>query len=83
MARPKRYRGMPPRLLRADEIGTWIDISDKRDGRPPKLVDNRARQDYLRAKNPVRWYRMKRDFKWAQRQLLKVGVDPEEVRWLL
>lgn len=78
----RRYKGKPPRRVTDDEVLGWIDISEKREGLPPK-IDRDQWLAYLRAKNPVRVRRMTNDFRWAQRMLLKIGVDPEEVRWLL
>lgn len=50
---------------------------------PPR---SRTRDEIARMierKNPVRWRYLKRDFKWAQKQAVKLGLNPEDVRWLL
>jgi hypothetical protein len=78
-----KYKGQPKRQATQEDLFGWVDISDKRDGAPPTRVTKEQWQAYLKAKNRARWYRMRKDFKWAQRMLLKIGVDPEEVRWLL
>lgn len=77
-----KYKGKPKRRLTENDVLGWIEIAEKREGQPPRLTRDQW-ISYLRAKNPVRVRRMQSDFKWAQRMLLKIGVDPEEVRWLL
>lgn len=78
-----KYKGQPKRQPTQEDLLGWIDITEAREGKPPPRVTTEQWAAYLKAKNPARWYRMRKDFKWAQRMLLKIGVDPEEVRWLL
>lgn len=77
-----KYKGKPAVQLEDDEILAWTKIADTRDAKPPRKLDNQQRVAYLKAKNPVRVSRMRRDFAWAQKHLIRMGVDPEEVRWL-
>ena len=80
----RRYFGKAPRRLRLAEVVEIFDGADKREATPPPSpLDVVQRRDYLKAKNPMRWRRMTADFRWAQKQLLQIGIDPEDVRWLL
>jgi hypothetical protein len=79
----RRYRGKPSRPLNEADVAAWVDVAEERENKPPAQIDRDQWLAYLRAKNPVRVHRMKKDLQWAQRMLLKIGVDPEEVRWLL
>jgi len=78
-----KYKGKPKRQANEHDILAWVDATEQREGQPPPRLTTEQWAAYLKAKNPARWYRMRKDFKWAQRMLLKIGVDPEEVRWLL
>lgn len=84
MAKVKKYRGQSPRRLTEEDVGEWVNIDFRRKpGEPPKPVTVEQLRLILQTSNPLRWWQMRRDFKWAQKQLLKAGYDPEEVRWLL
>lgn len=37
----------------------------------------------IRRRNPARFGRLERDMIWLRRQLLEMGLDPEQARWLL
>jgi hypothetical protein len=38
---------------------------------------------HMRRRNRVRWWRLRRDFGWLQKELRKMGRDPEDARWIL
>ena len=50
---------------------------------PPKKFDTEMIWKHLKSKNLVRAYRVKSDYRWMQRELKKLGLNPEDARWLL
>lgn len=60
----------------------WGDPLDKRVSRPElrKLEDVRQA---VQKKSPRRWARIQRDYKWAEKQMLKLGLNPEDTRFIL
>jgi hypothetical protein len=78
-----RRRNQRPRQANEDEVQGWFNSADEREQKSPvKPLNNQQRHNYLRAKNPVRYYRMRSDMRWAMKLYVKLGLDPEEVRWL-
>ena len=49
--------------------------------RPPSNLATLRKRIY--SLSPVRWKRMQRDFRWMQKQMKKMGLNPEDARWLL
>lgn len=52
--------------------------------KPPR--SQRTTGDIRRAlyeRNPVRWRRLQREIKWARKQMVKMGLNPEDLRWVL
>lgn len=37
-------------------------------------------QKQLRQNNPMRWRRLKSDIKWVDKRLIKMGIDPKNIR---
>lgn len=55
------------------------------EAKPSKRVIN-SREDILafaKAQNWVRLKRLKKDYAWLQLQCKKLGLNPDEARWLL
>lgn len=69
----------PSRRLTERDVDSFLTATGKRPPEKHLLSLDQA----LKRENPVRWWRMKRDFKWAKKQAKKMGYDPEEIRWLL
>lgn len=67
-----------PRPLSGVDITAFIEAAESK---PPRGVPEMRR--YVQLKNPVRWRRMQRDFRWMQRKMKKLGLNPEDARWLL
>jgi hypothetical protein len=49
--------------------------------RPPKNL--LQMQAAVARRNPRRWRRMQRDLKWLEKRMKKMGLNPEDARWLL
>jgi hypothetical protein len=45
--------------------------------------ERRDIRDKIRRKNPIRWNRLERDMVWLRRELLNLGLDPDQARWLV
>ena len=69
------------RDLTDDDRLSWDNaLSNRTFSKPRNLIEAGER---IRLRNPVRWWGMKRDYKWLQKQLKNMGVDPDQARWLL
>lgn len=67
-----------PRSMTESEISAtlkegWTDA--------PKSIDKIRQQ--IQRDNPVRWARLQREFRWAQKRMRKLGLNPDDVRWIL
>lgn len=71
----------PPRHLTNDDIDGWMDAASKRN--PPRKLDRKTLQSYLKAKNLRRWNRLQRDLRWAEEELGALGLNPEDARWMI
>jgi len=71
-------RGASPRSLDADDYSMFDRAVNER---PPRV--NQTVEQHMRKKNFFRWHRLKRDYRWLQRQMKKMGMNPEEARWYL
>lgn len=76
---------MPPRptphIPTQDELDGWMQAAEQRE--PPRFTEITQFRTYLHAKSPRRWRRIQKDYDWMQAQLIKLGVNPEDVRWIL
>jgi hypothetical protein len=79
----QKSRPVQPRSPQGTEINSWFEAANRRESTPPRRTDIDQLQAYLKAKNPVRWRRLQRDFKWAGSTIQKLGMNPEDARWLL
>lgn len=70
-----------PRHLTQDDIDGWMDAASKRN--PPRKLDRRSLQEYLKAKNLRKWNRLQRSLRWAEKELGKLGLNPEDARWMV
>jgi hypothetical protein len=37
----------------------------------------------IRSRNPLRFARLERDMIWLRRELMRLGLDPDQARWLV
>lgn len=70
------------RPLRDSEVADFMVQADVRSDKPPGKP-NAQLLKLLKLKNRWRWWRLRRDFKWAQSVAAKGKFNPEEVRFLL
>lgn len=83
---PPDYRLMGgPRKPSDIEVEDWFRAAQKQHPRRLKVGVTTHRQlvDYVRAKNPVRWRRLQKDYAWLERMVEKAGYDKEKARFLL
>lgn len=60
----------------------WADAQDSRAmDKGPK--DQESIRNLIRNRNPVRWWQLQRDFKWVQKEMKRLGLNPEDARFLL
>lgn len=71
-----------PRPVTDDEFESWFAAATEQD-EPPKHLNRKQLLMMLKVKNPIRMRRLRKDYAWMQRQLKKVGANPEDARWLL
>lgn len=74
----KNYVGMPPRPATDDERLSWFNAA-----RSQKPGNYDTVRKFLEAKNPYRWARIQSDQHWMEKQLTKLGLDPEDARFYL
>lgn len=58
----------------------WFEASQER---PPKELRREDIIAILTQKNFVRVRRLQKDYRWMQKQLIKMGRNPEDAKWLL
>lgn len=80
-AKPQFKVNRQRRRAQPEEVTDWIEIASKRE--PPRRRDKASLQNYLKAKNPWRWAALQRDLRWAERELGKLGMNPEDARWIV
>ncbi len=58
----------------------WDDLPDE------PYYNERTRdkiRDFFQARNRWRWNRLQRDYAWLRKEMKKVGLNPEDARYLL
>lgn len=72
--------GQPRELTDEDRAG-WNDALDRRAAMKPQTVESvRA---LIRQRNPIRWHQLQRDIKWVEKEMKKMGLNPEDARSIL
>lgn len=79
MYRRFKYQGKPPVRLDEHTIESFMAASEKR----PQQMTIDLLQAKLKRKNPVRWNRLQSDMRWMRRQMVRMGRNPDDARWLL
>lgn len=67
------------RLLTDNDIDSFNEAADQR--KPQRTQTNII--EALRKKDGHRMWRLQRDYRWMQKQMKKMGLNPEDARWLL
>ena len=78
--RPKNYKGQPPRTLTDEDKAGWFAAAMEQP-RSPRTMES-LRED-VRRRNPVRWRRLQRDIRWVRKEMKRLGLNPDEWRWIL
>ena len=68
-------------LTEEDRLG-WYDAGTEREKaiRPKTIADVQA---LVRNRNPVRWRQLQGHYKWLQKELTRMGLNPEDARYML
>lgn len=69
------------RPLHRGDVDGWLAAAEQRD--PPRKRDRETLRNYLMSKNPRRWKALQRHLRWVESEMLSLGVNPEDARWLL
>lgn len=70
-----------PRDLTDDDRLQW-DTALNQQTRGQQRTHAQVRE-MLKQRNRLRWWGMQRDFKWLQREMERMGLNPEDARYLL
>lgn len=76
--REARAFGADPRSLTHEDVEGWNEKASNRT--PPKT--RAAIIASISRSNPMRYARLRRDYRWLQKQARKHGLSPEDARWL-
>jgi hypothetical protein len=70
-----------PRDLTDDDRAGWdAALSAQPRGKQATIDDVKQ---LIRHRNPIKWWQMQRDFKWLQGEMKRLGLNPEDARFLL
>jgi hypothetical protein len=72
-----------PRSITEDDVDGWFEAARQREEKPPYKKDRDTLRAYLEHRNRARWRRLEKDVAWAGQEIQKLGMNPEDVRWLL
>lgn len=78
----KKKDPVVPRDLTSEDRAGWANAQDAR-LKPPKVSTVNDVRRLIRNRNPVRWHQMQRDFKWVQKEMKRIGLNPEDARFML
>lgn len=73
--------GKGPRDLTDADYDAWSAAADE--GFKPTIRTIQQAQTALRRINPVRWRQVQSDYKWVQKQMKRLGLNPEDARYIL
>lgn len=78
---PVDYPFGQPRELTPEDRAGWNDALDRRASMKPQTVESvRA---LIRQRNPIRWRQLQNDIKWVEKEMKKLGLNPEDARSIL
>jgi hypothetical protein len=72
-----------PRRVNPDERLGWFAQVKDGDQNPPDFEDLETLRRYVANQNPLAWYRYKKYHRKVGKILSKIGMNPEDARWLL
>jgi hypothetical protein len=70
-----------PRHISEDDKAAWLEAASKRT--PPRERDRETLRNYLQARNRLKWYRLQGLLRWYEKEMKKLGLNPEDARWIL
>lgn len=73
---PRHYSAGGARVPTDQEYEDWLN-STPENSRPSDI------KEYLKSRNPYRWSRIHKDLKWLEKELSKLGMNPDDARWYL
>lgn len=73
--------GTSPHRVTDEELIGWDAAADGR--KPPKPATIEEVRAALRRINPVKWHNVQSDYRWVQKQMKKMGLNPEDARFIL
>lgn len=78
-----RYEPADParRRLSDDDVAGWVEAASQRT--PPRKRDRETLRNYLKARSPWKWAALNRYLRWAEKEMERLGLNPEDVRWIL
>lgn len=70
------------RDLTEDDRLAWYDAASEREKaiRPQTIADVQA---LVRNRNPIRWRQLQGHYKWLQKEMKRLGLNPEDARYML
>lgn len=72
--------GTEPRRMTHTELGRLFDAGIQK---PPTSTTIEELRKNIRLRNPVRWKRLQKELRWVEKQMKKMGHNPEDARWIL
>jgi len=78
---PAHVKHEPRRFLTDKDTDGWVEAAHHRE--PPRKKDRKTLQAYLQRKNAYKWHMLQKYLRWAEKELGKVGMNPEEARWII
>lgn len=72
-----------PRDLTYEDRESWADAQDERMSAPPPPKKIEDIQALIRNRNPVKWHQVRKDFRWVQKEMKRLGLNPEDARFIL
>ena len=75
----QRAKAEPRPLTEQDRV-SWYSAQDRRTS---NLRDMDAVKALIRQRNPIRWRCLRKDFAWMQKEMKRLGLNPEDARYLL
>lgn len=70
------------RDLTEDDRLAWYDAASEREKaiRPQTIADVQA---LVRNRNPIRWRQLQGHYRWLQKEMKRLGLNPEDARYML
>lgn len=80
----ERYKNLfEPRNLTEQDRLEWEQAQDERMIQPLKPRTRDEVRNAIKYRNPVRWWQIQRDFSYLRREMKRLGLNPEDARWII